>query len=215
MKQFLFTLLAVCVLAFAGCAPPTPITKVYIPPAPEVQKNVKPLVVEIQTGNRALKETVTVQAETIKIQNTEIDEVITKMEELKASTVTDQVLVTDLVVRLKDVRTRNLFLETITGQLATRLNAQMLLTDEAVSKAGLKDAESVQWQQMNTTKDTMIRDLEKERNSAITARDKSNLEAANAKVYKRWILFGIAAVVLWLIMKNVLMIYFPLTKFKI
>lgn len=215
MHRLLFIIFSVFFFAFTSCAPNSPATRVYVPPAPQVQKNVKPIIVEIQTNNSALKDTVAIQKKTIDAQKTEIDQAISNAKALRDPVGTNWKIADDLILQLNSVKMRNLFLETTTGELMTRLNNQIILTEEAIGRASLKDAESIRWQEVNVTKDTIIRDLESERNAAMITRDKNALEAANAKVYKRWILWCVFGFVAWIIVKNVLMIYFPLARFRI
>lgn len=45
--------------------------------------------------------------------------------------------------------------------------------------------------------------------------DKQKVKAASAGVYKNWIIGLVVVVILWIVIKNILMIYFPSTKFRI
>jgi hypothetical protein len=45
--------------------------------------------------------------------------------------------------------------------------------------------------------------------------EKEKIKSARATVYKNWVYGLVGGFLLWIVIKNILMIYFPMTKFRI
>jgi hypothetical protein len=193
--------------------PPTPIVKVV---NPTVQPDVRPALNAIVAVNDALQSTVNEQQNTINEQRTSIQQAIETYDELKAK-LADQkpleVLTTKLSEQLRVVQTRNMFMETQNVTLKKSLEEQEKLTDEAIEKALKKDEESREWQRVIVTKDDLLARIVVERDSAIKQREHFQVEASKASVYKRWVIGLACGFIGWLIIKNILMVYFPASRF--
>jgi hypothetical protein len=203
-------------LVVPSCAPtvPTPIVNV-IPP--KVQSDVTPQTQKIVATNQALQKTVQTQKASISEQTNVIIDALATAEDLRKQLqgTAPEVMATNLITQLDGVKTRNMFIEGTNAELQKQIDEQRVIADDAVAKAMMKDQESREWQSNNLTKDSIIAKIGSERDSAMKERDSAKITAAKAGVYKFWVIALIGAFAGWTILKNVLMIYFPLAKFRV
>jgi hypothetical protein len=121
----------------------------------------------------------------------------------------------DLINNLKTVHTRNLFLETNNGELVkinTDLQNQL---EDAKTIAAKKDDEVSNLRQIDSQKNKIIDDQNLELIKIAKERDSAVVKASKSTVYRNWVWGLIGGFLLWTILKNILMIYMPTTKFRI
>lgn len=203
-----------------GCAP-TPSTVLPIK-TPSAMPTIAHMGVGVNTtidNNNKIGEKLKDQQNTIRDQRQMISDTLAQADILKKK-IEDNKAITKmemdkLIDNFKKVEARNLFIESQNMSLITDKNNQ------ASVLAGLQEDLSTTRQQVSNKE----QEAENLRNGADTiARENSKLkkdlasaevEAAKSGVYKHWIWGLIGAFVLYTIIKNVLMVYFPLTKFRI
>lgn len=201
MKKLLFVFL----MLVSCCAPKV------LPPKPQVQPSVVPAIAKVEDNTVKLKATVAKQKEIIKSQKSEIDESIRLAEELRKQLAENMPDVpnensTKLVDLLNSVKERNLFLEETVENLAGELSFAELNLAEAKALAKGKDLESQKWEKAYNDLSLEYADKEEELK-------KAEVKAATAGVYRNWIIGLAVGYVLWLIIKNILMVYFPASQF--
>lgn len=182
-----------------------------MPPKPQVQPSVVPAIAKVEDNTVKLKATVAKQKEIIKSQKSEIDESIRLAEELRKQLAENMPDVpnensTKLVDLLNSVKERNLFLEETVENLAGELSFAELNLAEAKALAKGKDLESQKWEKAYNDLSLEYADKEEELK-------KAEVKAATAGVYRNWIIGLAVGYVLWLIIKNILMVYFPASQF--
>ncbi len=170
------------------------------------------------------------QSKIIKGQKLAIIDALAQADKLKVKIETDQKIslkeITNLIDKLNEEKTRNMFLETNLAELKTLKNDQAVVLaqlrvdlSEAKVKVTLKESEADTLRDQATflagslqstilSKDKTIGQLEKDLS-------KAKQTAATNAVYKNWVIGLVCAFVLWTIIKNVMMAYSPLTKFRI
>jgi hypothetical protein len=193
---------------------PTPIVQV-VPPT--IQKDTTPQVQKIVESNVKLQESVRVQKDTITKQTGVILDAMETAVDLQKQLegTAPQIIATNLVAKLDDVKTRNMFMETTNADLQKQIDLQRRVADEAVALALMKDQESREWQSNNKTKDDIIQKVGVERDKAIQDREKFKGQAEKSGVYKFWVIMLASIFIGWTILKNVMMIYFPMIKFRV
>ena len=204
---------------FSSCATRTISQDFTIPKAPIVVENISPTVTKVIETNKVLENKVNNQSKLIAEQKMDIDEAIKKAESIRKSAseniqVKEQDAL-DLVANLKTVHTRNLFLETENNDLSNTVSDQSKQLDFANSLAAKKDSEVAELRQQSDQKDNIIKTKNEDTRKIIIERDKAIIDAASANVYKHWIYGILGGFLLWTILKNVLMMYFPTTRFRI
>jgi len=230
MKKYLILLLIP--FMFVSCA--NDITSdAYIPKAPIVTESAKPDLdktnVDIDKsieGNVRIDENIKDQIQALVDQNKSISQVLLQAETIKIKA-DSKVLVTEieavnLIEELKKVESRNLLLETDTNKISgiikkqkIDLNTAKVNLKNATDKANDKESEAREAQdklaQVSASvklKNVEVSQLQKEKEKLIK-------QAADAKVYKKIILWSVGIFLLWLVVKNVLMVYLPTTRFRI
>jgi len=205
----------------------------YIPKAPIVTESAKPDLdktnVDIDKsieGNVRIDENIKDQIQALVDQNKSISQVLLQAETIKIKA-DSKVLVTEieavnLIEELKKVESRNLLLETDTNKISgiikkqkIDLNTAKVNLKNATDKANDKESEAREAQdklaQVSASvklKNVEVSQLQKEKEKLIK-------QAADAKVYKKIILWSVGIFLLWLVVKNVLMVYLPTTRFRI
>ena len=155
-----------------------------------------------------------------------IEETISKVEKLVERVIAHETIkeidAIDILNSVKIIHTRNLFLETQNTELS-----QILSEQEGILKMTKEDA-SITYRKLIDKEDevTRLRDLNKLIATNLVSKDndiktlqnslqKEKINSARAGVYRNWIYGLVGSFVAWLIIKNILMIYFPLTRFRI
>lgn len=198
MKKLLLTLLLP--LMFVSCA--HEIKRAVIVPSLEV---VSHTVKRSELINNKTSSVINDQSKAITLQKLDIEQSIIQAESIKDKVASNSVITPveakTLVDLLQNVKSRNLFLEQHNIELKTlnndqSINLQTLNGDlkEAIDKAILKEKET----------DELRQALEKEKRIS-----------ASAKVYRNWIWCIVGGFILWTIIKNLLLIYFPAIRFRV
>lgn len=218
-------------LFLVGCwGNPTP--PVTPPPVPKVEA-VSPKVEQIGQKldetikiNKDLEDQLNKQKKIVTEQKIAIADAIAKAEKMKDKITANEILkeidAIDLINDLKSVEARNLFLENQNTTLVSTNKTQekelqnlRLKATEALEKAKAKEKEADDLR--NNT--IILTDSLSKANSQIEGLKKDltkeKVKAATAGVYRNWIIGITSIFVLWTIAKNVLMIYFPMLKFRI
>jgi len=155
-----------------------------------------------------------------------IEETITKIERLveqvTAHKTIQEIDAIDILNSIKTIHTRNLFLETQNNELT-----QILSEQEGILKMTKEDA-SITYRKLIDKEEEVnrLRELNKLIANNLVAKDndirtlqnslqKEKINSARANVYRNWV-YGLAgSFIAWLIIKNILMVYFPLARFRI
>lgn len=199
-------LILVASILFVSCATQKP-----IPSAPQVRESVVPTIVQVEENSERLKEAVASQKEIIREQQDEIDASIRLAETLREQMAnlfpeSDSNEAQELVDLLNSVKARNMFLERTNTELNDQIIEGQKLLIQARELAKSKDQESIEWQEsFSEIRDQNIslqKDLEKQK-----------ARAAKADVYRKWVIGLAIGAIAWLIIKNILMVYFPASAF--
>lgn len=218
---------------FASCAPTTVPNSKSIPTPVAETKSVKPTIANIQGSvdkvvddNAELKAKTKEQNQVILTQKVKITEAIAQSkrieEKAKAKELITEIEALELTTKLKEVEKENTELEIKTVQFgesisrqATELYILRMEARQAAQEIEAKENEtaSVRKDNAQLASDLTARnqDVEKMQKQVL----KSEKAAAKANVYKHWIWALVGGFVLWTIIKNVLMVYLPTTKFRI
>ena len=231
-KRFLRLSLLIPILIISSCITSTT-PKVDIPPPPKLVESVVPSLKKVSDGidktietNKKIDDKIKEQRSTVLEQKLSIVETIAKVERLQEKIISDQLIkeieILDIVTELKAIETRNLFLEKQNSELdaiRTEQEAILKMTKEDASitykKLLDKENEANELRNQNSflSKNLQLKNSEVEKLK--TELSKEKIKAAKASVYKNWIIGLVSAFVGWVIIKNILMIYFPMTKFRI
>lgn len=230
MKKYLMILVA-CMIA--SCSPTTVKNSESLPTPITETASVKPTVAKIQGSvdkvvedNAELKATTKEQKQVILNQKVKITEAITQSqrieEKAKAKELITEIEALELTTKLKEVEKENIELEIKTVQFgesisrqATELHILRMEARQAAQEIDAKENETSALRRDNTKLATDLtsrnKDVEKMQKQVL----KSEIAAGKANVYKHWIWGLVGGFVLWTIIKNVLMVYLPTTKFRI
>ncbi len=217
----------------ASCAP------TVVPPSPSIPtpvtetQSVKPTIANIQGGvdkvveaNSELKATTKEQSQVILSQKVKIAEAIAQSKRIedkaKAKELISEIEALELTTNLQEVSKENEKLEIKNvefGKSVARQGEELyILRMEARQAAQEIDAKENETSALRRDNDLIIKDLTA-RNKDVEKMQKqvikSETAAAKANVYKHWIWGIVGGFVLWTIIKNVLMVYLPTTKFRI
>lgn len=206
-------------LFLIGCATQTVPTNSSIPKAPVVVENIAPSIDVASKTNKKLETKIQDQTKVIIEQKANIENAMKQAENIRKQLsekieVKEQDAV-DLIANLKMVHTRNLFLETNNGELVkinTDLQNQLEDTKALASK---KDDEVLNLRQVDLQKDKIIKDQNIQLEKISKERDSAIVKASKSTVYRNWIWGLVGGFLLWTIIKNILMVYLPTTKFRI
>ena len=220
MKRYI--LIALGCITLIGCAT-TPST--IIPPAPQKVESALPEVKKASaTVDAGIKTNLNVgqkikeQTQTIKDQRESIDNAIALADSLKVK-LDNKTLVekdaTDLIDELSKVKSRNMFLELENTDLSKLKDEQELNLENM--KNSLTKAEGLVIGKENEANELRTQNDFLGKNLATKNKENEKLvkEAATANVYKHAIWWAIGLFLLYTILKNVLMIYFPAIRFRV
>lgn len=229
MKTLKLLLLGV---ALFGCAPNVapPVDAPKLPPKVEsalpnmVMVGAK--VEKLKETNVKLEEKLKTQNQTILEQKVAITNAIAQAEKLKERIMAKEALTEldaiNLIEQLTKAGERNLFLELQNEELEKIRKEQdgMLVEtrntlNDAIYKLTQKEAEAATLRLQAENMTAIITQRNSEVANLQKQLAKSQKEAATAQVYRHWIIGLVVTFVAWLIIKNILMIYFPMTKFRI
>ncbi|MBF0207901.1 MAG: hypothetical protein HQK53_13540 [Oligoflexia bacterium] len=219
-----------CFLLF-GCARDIP--PVAIPVAPIKRESAAPHFIKVNSGidstiksNTKIGEKIKEQKRELVAQKLTITETITEAEKL-LSMLKDYKCVSDIeIINVVDglhvIETRNLFLEKQNNELeALRYEQEEILKmtkeDATITYRKLLDKEN-EADALRDQNDYLGKNLKLKNEEAETLKQKVKdveVKLAKANVYKYWVWGLVGGFLLWTIIKNVLMIYSPMTKFRI
>lgn len=226
------TCLFVPLFLIFGCAK-TSTPPVNIPPPPPQRESVLPHLNKIHSGidgsiktNIQIEDQIKKQKQEVLNQRLDISEAIIQAEKLKNKIENNESVfkqdIISLIDVLKKVETRNLFLEKQNEELETKRKEQAEILritkdDAVITYKKLIDKEN-EVSELRTQNGFLSSSLSKKNVEVENLKkqiEKEKVKSAKSSVYKNWVIGIVAAFVLWTILKNVLMIYFPMTKFRI
>jgi hypothetical protein len=206
---------------------------VAIPVAPPIRESVVPYLEKVSGGidkslesNTKIDSKIKEQRDTVLRQKITITETITKVERLRDKVLAEEAIkeieVIDIISDLKIIESRNLFLEKQNSELEDirkdqEAILQMTKTDASITYRKLMDKENEanELRSQNTFLANNLNIKNKEVETLKQKLEKEKVKSARAGVYRNWIIGLSVGFVAWLIIKNILMIYFPMTKFRI
>lgn len=230
-RSAILSILLPCFLIF-GCArditPP-----IAIPVAPHKMESAVPTFTKVNSGidntirvNDKLGSKIREQKEQFKIQQLDISETLKNAEELLNilsvySCVPDNEIVS-VIDGLHKIEIRNLFLEKQNDELeAIRKEQEEILKmtkeDATITYRRLIDKEN-EADILRDQNDYLGKNLQNKNDEVANLQKilkNKEVDLARANVYKYWVWGLVAAFVLWNIIKNVLMMYNPMTRFRI
>lgn len=229
-KKYIVLCLSVLVLACTD----RPISEsVNIPTPPAKTQSVRPQLATVQTNidktivdNAKISETLKNQTKQLLDQKAQIVEAILMSEKFKETAKAKQLIseldAMALNAKLLSIQGSNKELEIQNQELVKKLAETSALL-EATKAEAQKTMESLilaegELSTLRGQNGFLASNLTS-RNQDVEALQKKNAslekKAASASVYKNWIIGLAAGFILWTILKNILMIYFPATRFRI
>ena len=226
-------LLGVLLVGLMGSCATNSTPPAIIPPAPQKVESALPIIRHTKqdvndgiTTNTDAGKKLSEQEQKIKEQTEGIDRalaisnLINDKIKLKQSVVEKDT--TGLLTEMGKVKSNNMFLELSNHDLIklkdtqdTNLMKMSASLDAAEEKIINKDNEATQLREQYTylsqslvTKNNEVVDL----NKALT---KEKETSATALVYKHWVWGLVGGFLLWCLVKNLIMIYFPMIKFRV
>jgi hypothetical protein len=213
-----------------GCGETTP--PPIIPPVVKQEQSVLPSLDKVEAGinntvesNIKLEQKLKEQQQTVINQKIAIADAIQDAEKLKNKVLTNgkitELETTNLIDKLKDVESRNLFLELQNDELSKvrEDQSQTLKTlkedsDKTHDLLISKENEALQLREQTEylSKNLIVKNKEVETLKNVLSDEK--VKSATAGVYRNWIKGIVIGFVLWTIIKNIIMIYNPI-KFRI
>lgn len=224
--------LLVPTLLVVGCGRITTPPKI-IPPSPPKTESVIPHVKKVGEGidqtikeNIKLSEKLKEQKKIVFDQKVSITDALAQAEKMKEKAIAKEIITeleaTDLVSKLKNVQDRNMFLETSNTELTTiKTDQEKILQDlknknlETAIKLTEQESENKTLRGQN---DYYKQSLSEKNNEAETLKSdlaKEKVKSSRNAVYRNWIIGLVVGWLLWTVAKNVLMVYFPATRFRI
>jgi hypothetical protein len=215
---------------FVGCKPTVP------PNPPPLPHKVESAVGDIQNVSKnvdgailladRMKDNVGETGSILSRQNLTIEDNVNNLEKLRQKVVASQKVQEAEVVHVKNglllVGENNKNIQVKNDGLQKQLAEQRSVLERTkgdVSKSYVKMIEKEREANELRTQAEFLhnllksKDTEKEKLKAELEKEK--VKSAKASVYRNWIFGIVGAFVLWIVVKNVLMIYFPLTRFRI
>jgi len=225
-------LITALAISLIGCGNDD-ILPIVIPTPPPKKESVVPQLNKIEGGidstvseNVKIENKIEEQRKELSIQHLEILEAIAKAEYLEnillSNSPTSKSESINFIDRLKKIEARNLFIEKQNSELKKIQQDQLEIlkntkNDVVIAHAKLIDKEQ-EASNLRDQNDFLAKNLSS--NLLEAERLKKNLEnerikSAKSSVYRNWVIGLISGFILWVVIKNILMIYFPMTKFRI
>ena len=219
-------------LILNGCSHTTT-APALIPPAPKQSESVVPHMQKVNRDidntiktNVKLSEKLTSQKQSINDQRLAIVEALTQAEKMKttikANGVVTELDTNNLIIELKHAQDRNMFLETSNAELITLKTEQEKTLDtlkqdgeDTLSKLYVFQDETLILRGQNKWLGGSLILKNKETETLKLDLSKEKEKSAKSGVYKHWVIGLVAGFLLWTIIKNVLMVYLPTTRFRI
>jgi chromosome segregation ATPase len=232
MKNKLLTIIIILQsFIIIGCKTTTP--PVAIPVPPSMVPSVVPQLVKVKDGidnsltkNTKIEGKIKDQKVEISNQQASILDAIKRAESIKkdleASKPITEVESTKFIELMHQIKTRNLFIEKQNEELETIRKEQevvLKIAKEDAAKTHTKlvekeyEASSLRDQNNFLGRNLLIKSNEAEALKKEVS--KKEIALAKANVYKHWVWGLIGGFIAWTIIKNLLMFYFPTTRFRI
>lgn len=218
-------------LIFIGCSPKKP--PVDTPPLTNRTDSALPDFTNVSNNvdnalvlSEKIKRDAELIAKEIGLQDAKIKELVADLELLKAKAnngvKVDGKDVMDIIQKLKVLEERNKSLVTQNTELSVKIEQQAQVlkkTKEDAQKTFKKLIEKEKEANELRKQAEFFRDSLKNKNEEAEdlkkLLEKEKVKSGKAGVYRNWILGLAGAFILWIIIKNVLMVYFPTTRFRI
>lgn len=215
-----------------GCSPKDPHIAI-IPPSPKqtesVLPNIKKLddqIVKTIDNNNKLGAKIEESKNAVSEQKLSISEALSQAERIKekslAKVAISELEALNLIKELKKVEARNLFLEIQNNELYLLKEEQQKILDivqitlaKTEQQVVSKEEEVYQLREQNKYLSDNLISKNNETDNLKKLLQKEKEISASAKVYKHWIIAIVSIFIIWIILKNILMMYFPATKFRI
>lgn len=203
-----------------------------IPPPPKSTESVLPTMHIVDSGiDNTIKENIKFDQKLKEQRQIVLDQKIAISEALsQAEKIHDMVLANDtikeidavnLITQLKKVEARNLFLETKNIELVTVKDDQekllknlKVVSNDALQKLTAKENEASELRSQNDYLGKNLNNKNQEVETLKKLLEKEKIKSATSGVYRNWIIGLVSGFILWTIIKNIMMIYFPI-KFRI
>jgi hypothetical protein len=206
---------------------------VVIPIAPVKIESVVPQFNKISVGidstiksNLKIENKIKDQHKELSIQQLAILEAIAQADKFKEILLVNKCISEidsiNFINNLRSIETRNLFIEKQNIELEELRKEQseilkMTKEDASITYRKLLDKEQ-EANSLREQNDYLGKNLIVKSNEVVQLQkdlEKEKIKSAKATVYKNWVIGLVTIFILWLIIKNVLMVYFPMTKFRI
>jgi hypothetical protein len=228
-------LASVLVYAFVlfGCAQPIT-SPTNVPPPPPKTESVVPQLKKVSDGidtviksNQNIDKKIGEQKKEITDQQIAIVEVITEAEKIKEGLKNPDTAVIDATLslhieNLKVVKARNLFIEKQNSDLNELTKNQEKILKETRENASItqqkllaKESEADNLRAQNNFLGLSLGKKNDEVTQLQSQLTKEKQKSAKADVYRKWVIGLAVGFIAWTIIKNILMIYFPIAKFRI
>lgn len=227
MKYLMLFLIAVSI----GCRPTTPDTGIPpIPPKPESSlqsfQKLDNNVGQLQAINAKLSSKIEEQKRVTEQQKNAIAEAITLTESIKKKVAANEKITEietmNLLDELKKVKSYNMFLVDKNNELLAakeESDASLVRVKEVLDKTHQQiieiEKDSSLIRDRLTASNNALMNQQKELNKLRSDLISEKRKSASASVYKNWVIGIVVSFVLWTIIKNVLMMYFPASRFRI
>jgi predicted RNase H-like nuclease (RuvC/YqgF family) len=231
-KRISLFLVIFTVFYIFGCAPKQTPPAIIPPPPKQTESalpNVKKIIGDVDNTiqtNTKIGDRLDESKQAVLDQKVSIMEALSQAEKIKEKALAKQAITElealNLINELKKVETRNLFLEKQNEQLSKLKNEQDKILNiiqktlqETEDQIYSKEEEARLLREQNIYLSQHLQSKNQESENLKKLLQKEKEVSASAKVYKNWVIGLVSVFVAWVIIKNILMMYFPLTKFRI
>lgn len=206
------------ILALSSCAPKVYKSNVVTPPSPPKTESVTPDLKVINATSKELRTIVVEQDRMIESQKVDLEDAIAYADKIKLQLENNQPINQDdlenLKEKLEDAKARSDALKVENVALKLKINELENIVERATEKSNKKDGEVDQLRSNEKVLKEQVATLEQEKNAIADERDKLTKKLASASVYKNWVIGLVIGYVAWLIIKNIIMIYFPASAIR-
>ena len=205
-------------LALSSCSPNVRKSSVVTPPTPPKAESVTPDLKVINATSKELRTIVVEQDKVIESQKVDLDDAIAYADKIKLQLENDQPInqedLANLKERLEDAKAKSNALKVENVALKAKINELENIVEQATEKSNKKDGEVAALRSNETILKEQVKTIEQEKNDAVDENAKLAKKLASAAVYKKWVIGLVSAYVAWLIIKNLLMVYFPASAIR-
>lgn len=202
--------------------PPPQKTESVIPKMNKIGDNVG----SVMKDNTRISEKLKDQEKAMLDQKISIADALAQAEKMKEKAAANQAITEidaiDMISKLKKVEDRNMFLETTNKELTDikteqekTLNELNTKVKDATELLAQKETEVMNLRSQNKYYHDTLQQKNQETEEIKKELSKEKERAARANVYRNWIIGIAVGWVLWTIIRNVLMVYFPAVRFRV